>query len=176
VKAHALVALGELDAAAALLQAAQLTARRDGALPRLHTLHVALAAVHRLQGHADLADAEAATAGAIAETLVITIPDGELRQGFRRATGLAGDDSALTGVRDDVAAGGLTPREREVAAHIAAGRTNREIAAELYVSERTVETHVANVLRKLGLSSRVGIAIWATQHDLAPRHVGTALP
>ena len=70
----------------------------------------------------------------------------------------------------------FTPREREVAVYIAAGHSNREIAAELYVSERTVETHVANILRKLGLPSRAGIATWATRHDLAPHHVGTDRP
>ncbi|MGV9599809.1 ATP-binding protein [Streptosporangium sandarakinum] len=55
-------------------------------------------------------------------------------------------------------AGPLSPREKEVARLVALGRTNREIADVLFLSTRTVETHVATVLRKLGLRSRTEIA------------------
>ncbi|WP_030434925.1 response regulator transcription factor [Actinoplanes subtropicus] len=58
------------------------------------------------------------------------------------------------------AAGSLTPRERQVVALVARGLTNREIATELVVSRRTVETHVQNSLRKLALTSRAEIAAW----------------
>lgn len=58
----------------------------------------------------------------------------------------------------DVARLGLTAREAEVLALVAAGRTNREIGAELYVSEKTASVHVSNILRKLGVSSRVEAA------------------
>jgi DNA-binding CsgD family transcriptional regulator len=51
----------------------------------------------------------------------------------------------------------LSPREREVARMLAAGRTNREIADGLFLSPRTVEQHVAKVLRKLGVRSRTEI-------------------
>jgi DNA-binding CsgD family transcriptional regulator len=53
---------------------------------------------------------------------------------------------------------GLTPREAEVLAHVAAGRTNRQIGEELYVSEKTASVHVSNILRKLGVSTRVEAA------------------
>ena len=53
---------------------------------------------------------------------------------------------------------GLTPRETEVMALVAAGRTNRQIGEELYVSEKTVSVHVSNILRKLGVNSRVDAA------------------
>jgi DNA-binding NarL/FixJ family response regulator len=49
-------------------------------------------------------------------------------------------------------------REREVAELIAGGRTNRQIASALFVSERTVETHVSNIFGKLGIASRAEIA------------------
>lgn len=52
----------------------------------------------------------------------------------------------------------LTLREREVAVLVAAGRTNRQIAGRLRLSERTVESHLANVYRKVGVSSRVKLA------------------
>ena len=59
----------------------------------------------------------------------------------------------------------LTPREREVVGLLARGRTNREIADTLIISERTVENHVSNVLGKLGLDTRAQVAIWALRRE-----------
>lgn len=56
----------------------------------------------------------------------------------------------------------LTPREREVAGLVAQGLTNREIAARLYLSERTAENHVQHILTKLGLPNRSQIAMWVS--------------
>jgi DNA-binding NarL/FixJ family response regulator len=58
----------------------------------------------------------------------------------------------------DASSLGLTPREAEVLALVAAGRTNREIGTELFVSEKTASVHVSNILRKLAVSSRVEAA------------------
>ena len=60
----------------------------------------------------------------------------------------------------------LTPREREVLRLIARGYTYKEIARELYISIKTVETHVSSVLRKLQLSTRHQLARWATERRL----------
>jgi len=65
--------------------------------------------------------------------------------------------------------GGLTAREREVAACIAQGKSNREIAEELVIGERTVESHVANILNKLGFTSRAQIRKWAIEKGLVKR-------
>ena len=62
---------------------------------------------------------------------------------------------------------GLTTRECEVAALVAQGRTNGEIAAHLVVSERTAESHVSNILGKLGFTSRAQIAVWAVEKGLS---------
>ena len=53
---------------------------------------------------------------------------------------------------------GLTPREAEVLSLVAAGQTNRQIGEALFVSEKTASVHVSNILRKLGVSSRVDAA------------------
>jgi predicted ATPase/DNA-binding NarL/FixJ family response regulator/Tfp pilus assembly protein PilF len=60
----------------------------------------------------------------------------------------------------------LSPREREVAILVARGLSNRDIAEQLVVSERTAENHVQRVLNRLGLRSRAQVALWAVQHRL----------
>jgi non-specific serine/threonine protein kinase len=59
----------------------------------------------------------------------------------------------------------LTRREREVADLIAQGLSNRDIGARLFIGHRTVETHVENVLNKLGVDSRAEIAAWIARHE-----------
>jgi predicted ATPase/DNA-binding NarL/FixJ family response regulator len=63
----------------------------------------------------------------------------------------------------------LTRREAEVAALVARGRTNRQIARELIITVGTADRHVANILGKLGATSRAQIAVWAAEHGLVPR-------
>jgi DNA-binding NarL/FixJ family response regulator len=61
---------------------------------------------------------------------------------------------------------GLTGRELEVLRHLAAGETNRAIATELVVSERTVDRHVSNIFAKLGVSSRAAATAFAYENRL----------
>ena len=63
-------------------------------------------------------------------------------------------------------AGMLTPRELDVLRLIAQGLDNKGIAGRLYLSEKTVKTHVANILQKLDLRSRTQAALYALQHGL----------
>ena len=63
----------------------------------------------------------------------------------------------------------LTPRQFEVLRLVASGKTNKEIAARLVLSERTVERHVSDILRRLRVSSRVAATAYAYRHDLIPR-------
>jgi DNA-binding NarL/FixJ family response regulator len=67
---------------------------------------------------------------------------------------------------DDPPTDPLSGREREVAAMVAGGLSNRQIASELFLSERTIENHVSKILRKLELASRTEIAAWATEQRL----------
>jgi two-component system, NarL family, response regulator LiaR len=68
---------------------------------------------------------------------------------------------------------GLTPREREVLGLIAAGRSNKRIALELGVAEKTVKTHVGHVLAKLGVSDRTQAALVAVRAGLAEQRPGS---
>ncbi|MFF5407585.1 MULTISPECIES: response regulator [Streptomyces] len=63
--------------------------------------------------------------------------------------------------------GSLTEREREVLGLIADGRSNREIARALVLSEKTVKTHVSNILMKLDLADRTQAALWAVRHGVS---------
>ena len=80
---------------------------------------------------------------------------------LRGRVGLASPEAA--GAADT-----LTPREREVAALIAEGLTNAELASRLYISKKTAAVHVSNILGKLGLSSRTQVAGWL-QRERVPR-------
>jgi NarL family two-component system response regulator LiaR len=73
----------------------------------------------------------------------------------------------VTSPRQPEGAADLTTREREVLGLIARGRSNKEIARELVVSERTVKGHVSNILGKLGLQDRTQAALYAVRHGLA---------
>lgn len=64
------------------------------------------------------------------------------------------------------AAAALSPRERDTLRHLARGASNKEIARALDIAETTVKIHVQNILRKLGLSSRVQAAVYASENGL----------
>ncbi len=61
---------------------------------------------------------------------------------------------------------GLTRREAEVLVHVAQGRSNREIASALWISEKTVRNHVEHIYAKIGVSNRIGASLYATRHGL----------
>jgi DNA-binding CsgD family transcriptional regulator len=71
-----------------------------------------------------------------------------------------------TGTRARQPAGSLSEREVQVLRLVAAGKTNRDIAEELFISEKTVARHVSNILDKAGVSSRAGATAWAYQRNL----------
>ena len=84
---------------------------------------------------------------------------------FAAARAPAAGSSAAGETAD--AAEGLTPREAEVLAHIAAGESNAEIAATLFVSEATVKTHINHIFSKTGLRDRAQLVGYAFRHGLA---------
>ncbi|MDP8931326.1 MAG: LuxR C-terminal-related transcriptional regulator [Actinomycetota bacterium] len=73
---------------------------------------------------------------------------------------------ALSAKRAPKGAGPLTAREVQVLALVATGRSNKEIAAELIISDRTVVRHMSNIFTKLNVSSRTAATAYAFEHDL----------
>jgi DNA-binding NarL/FixJ family response regulator len=88
------------------------------------------------------------------------------------ALGTGGDLPAVSAAQEEPSVGGvpvvLSPREQEVAVLIARGLTNRRIARELSISERTVTTHVGHILGKLGATSRAQVAAWVVEQRVLP--------
>ena len=70
-------------------------------------------------------------------------------------------------VDPDASISGLSAREQEVIRLVAAGCSDSEIADQLYISKRTVTTHVGHILTKLNLTNRAEAAAWAVRHELA---------
>lgn len=103
-----------------------------------------MALARRGLGDHDTAAADAATADAIYAQIGV------------EPAGICGSPSP----------GGLTRREREVLARIGAGATNRQVALQLHVSDKTVGRHLANIYAKLGVSTRTAAANWAFQHGV----------
>jgi class 3 adenylate cyclase len=102
------------------------------------------------------------------EDIVEAEPIGELRlRGFLNPVAVY-DIRRLkdTGPASGRSSGGLSKREAEVAGMVAGGLSNREIARTLYLSERTVESHVQSILNKLGFRTRTQVAAWAVAQGL----------
>jgi DNA-binding NarL/FixJ family response regulator len=72
-------------------------------------------------------------------------------------------------VNDSARQAGLSPRETQMLQRLAEGRSNREIARELWLSEHTVKYHLTNVYRKIGVKGRTEAARYAFEHALADR-------
>jgi predicted ATPase/DNA-binding CsgD family transcriptional regulator len=92
---------------------------------------------------------------------------------FEEGRRLTLDDAiayALSGERPPRPPGGLTRREAQVAALVARGMTNREIAGALFVSVRTAESHVDHILAKLALANRTQLAAWVAENEPPPEY------
>jgi DNA-binding CsgD family transcriptional regulator len=135
----------------------------------LWRIDLALGKLYRAQRCREDAERELAAARSIVNALASELTERSLRDEFlHRATALFPPSRPPSPRRAAKQAfGGLTEREREVAALVAQSKTNRQIAEALVVSEVTIVTHVGNILAKLGFSSRVQIASWAVERGLA---------
>jgi DNA-binding NarL/FixJ family response regulator len=168
VRGEALMALGRLEEAEPVLLTARQLAAEQAARPALWRIESRLAALYHRQGLRAAADAATAASRAIVTELADDVPDEALREAFlRRAADHLVPRHPLTPRRAaKQAAGGLTARERDVAVLVARGLTNREIADALILGERTVQTHVSNILGKLGFATRAQIAAWVAERGV----------
>jgi DNA-binding NarL/FixJ family response regulator len=143
--------LGEVDAAIADLRAAVSRCQAAGAVAHLAEAQYELASALARKGDKVQARSFAAQAMRAADAMGMVPFRGKLAR--------------LTSTLADTG-GPLTPRERDVAACVSRGMTNRQIAADLYVSERTAQNHVQHILTKLGFTNRSQIAAWAATHTV----------
>ncbi|HEV8190059.1 MAG TPA: LuxR C-terminal-related transcriptional regulator, partial [Ktedonobacterales bacterium] len=168
LRGQALGALGRADEAEKDLLAAQAIAEAHGARSILWRIWLALGGLYTDEGRTDDAGRAFAVARNLIEQIAATVPDPALRDGFLQRARLLLPAHAAVPRRRTAAArvSGLTSREREVASLVVTGKSNRAIADELVVSERTVESHVTNILGKLGFTSRAQIAAWVVEQGL----------
>ncbi len=151
------------------LEAVRTLLLNRGGLPLLWRIHSSLGKLYRVQGRHEEADVEFVAARQVVEDLAARVPDQYLRDNFlKQATAQLPHPRPISPRRAEKSKfGGLTERERQVAAFIAQGKSNREIAGALFVGERTIETHVSNIMSKLGFDTRIQIATWAVEKGLA---------
>jgi DNA-binding CsgD family transcriptional regulator len=149
---------GDLASARTYYTQALEAARKIRFRPELALTHLRLVEL-LLEGEDDTVRAEGQ------EHLDIAIPelrDMKMQPALEQALSLLGQVERRTAVAasDGAASHTLTGRERDVARLLAAGRSNREIADTLVISEGTVEVHVKHILSKLGMRSRSQVAAW----------------
>nr|HET6901729.1 AAA family ATPase [Ktedonobacteraceae bacterium] len=175
LKGEALLTLKRLEEAARALEDAKLGAEQRQAPSILWRIQRSLGRVYHLLKREEQAQREWSEARDIIARLAATIDETALREHFLH-TALASLPASQAGSPQGKPLspealisskyGGLSAREREVAVLVAQGRSNRDIAASLVVSERTAEAHVSNILGKLGFTTRVQIAAWAVEKGL----------
>jgi DNA-binding CsgD family transcriptional regulator len=168
LRGEALTALQRWTEAETALLAALMAAHTQGALRLVWRIHVALGKFYQAQARRAEARQAFTAAHTIIEELAANVPDSHLHDNFvRQATALIPPPKPASPLQAAKQAyGGLTRREREVAALVAEGKSNRTIAETLVLGERTVEGHVGNILAKLGFTSRAQIAVWAVEKGL----------
>jgi DNA-binding CsgD family transcriptional regulator len=169
LRAEILAALGRTAEAEAELRAAQEAAHAQGLRPLLWRISLAQGKLAHTQRRYEEAEQRFAEALELLEDLASGLPDQTLQRHFlQHAQALLPRRRQPSPHRlTKKTFGGLTQREREVAALISRGKSNREIADALVVAPHTIETHVSSILSKLGFTSRTQIAVWATEKGLS---------
>jgi DNA-binding CsgD family transcriptional regulator len=168
LKGETLMALGQLEEAGQSLEQAKQGAEQRETLPLLWQIHCKLGWLYKEQKDHEKAEMEFASARRVLHNLEANIQDEQLRAGFIPKAFETLPQMGKISRRQSEAEqfGGLTPRERDVTRWLSQGKSNREIAKGLVLSERTVENHVGNILKKLGFDSRAQIAVWAVEKGL----------
>jgi DNA-binding CsgD family transcriptional regulator len=168
LRGEALLALERYDQAEETLREACDGALEQHRKPLLWRAHLGLGRACQAQRKLAQAHEEFERTRSLVEEIARGLPDESLRRIFLgRAVGMLPEPRPLTARQTaSQAYSGLTARERQVAALVAQGKSNLEVAGALVISERTVERHVSNILSKLGYTSRAQIAAWAVERGL----------
>jgi DNA-binding CsgD family transcriptional regulator len=168
LEGEALFALKQFKKAERSLERAKQGAEQREALPLLWQIHARLGWLYKEQKNVKKSEREFASARLIIHKLGESIPEETFRNGFVEAAleNLPKERTLSKRQQEAEKFEGLTAREREVAQLVSQGKSNREIAEALVLSERTVENHVGNILTKLGFDSRAQIAVWAVEKGL----------
>ncbi|MDN5855203.1 MAG: LuxR C-terminal-related transcriptional regulator, partial [Actinomycetia bacterium] len=140
-----LLARGDCDRALAVLTDAHALYSRSARPYAQARVHALLARCYRARGQLDASTTHAEAASALFDRMRIAPPDSPVRTRHP---------------------GGLTDREIDVLRHVAAGESNRQIAAALTISDKTVGRHLSNIYGKLDLGSRSAATAWAYEHGL----------
>lgn len=168
LRGEALLALNQTEEAERALLSARAAAQGQGERPLLWRIDIALGKLYQRTRRRAQAAGSFAAAQTMVSELALGIPDANVRENFLRRARAGMPEPRAPSPRQLAKRefGGLTLREREVVAGIAQGKSNREIGEALFLSERTIETHVGNVLTKLGFAARAQIAAWAVEKGL----------
>jgi DNA-binding CsgD family transcriptional regulator len=151
--------------AAQALERARDAAIAQGGLGLTLRIHTALAIALRALGRRNEAENASTTMNAARDALIARAAEAGREDACRAGIARILSPPGRVALRQREASSfsGLTRREREVAELVVKGASNAAIAKALGVSPRTVETHVENILAKLGFQSRVEIAVWAAK-------------
>ncbi|MCO6435190.1 helix-turn-helix transcriptional regulator, partial [Nitrosomonas nitrosa] len=161
---------GQLEEAETVLYAAQKMMEKQDIVTELWRIKSAQAGLYKTAGRWRERSAARGEARHLIQQLAHSIPDNTLRGIFleRALEEIAGDESPQQKRSASKLFAALTPRQREVIAEVALGKTNAEIAEALSVTTKTVEAHVSRILVILEFSSRSQIAVWAAEQGLKP--------
>ena len=168
LRGESLAAMQRFAEAETMYKAALEIASTHGVRPAHWRVCLALGNLYQAQERRVEAEEMFSAARTLIEEIAATIPQKPLQEQFQvRASALFPGTRPLAQARGTKQApGGLTEREREVAVLIAQGHSNQMIADALVVTKRTVETHIGNIMFKLGGTSRTQIAVWAVEAGL----------
>jgi DNA-binding NarL/FixJ family response regulator len=165
-RAKSLAALGRVAEAVTALDAARRDAAERGARAILWRLHADASALHRVAGQHVAADAAAAATRALVEELAALVPEPKLREEFLRGAAALLPLASPPPAHPASYPAGLTPREVEVLRLVSQGLTDSEVASRLFLSPRTISTHLRSIYNKLDVSSRTAAARIAAAYDL----------
>jgi DNA-binding NarL/FixJ family response regulator len=172
LRGQALRALGQIAKAVEEFQGALIVAAARGEQPMIWRLHADLGHAYRALRRHEAAEEAFASARAMIQQLADTVTDEALRENFLKQALATMPAAPVLGPRQAArkALGGLSERERQVAALVAQGQSNHEIAQTLNITKRTVEAHITRIFDRLGLKSRAQIAAWAVAQGLVKPH------